>query len=59
MVGRVFLSVLAGRCYSRKTQVVEVYQPNEDVLLLTIENTLDGYDVLPGFSLPIAEIFKV
>lgn len=31
-----------------KQKVVEVYQPNED-----------GYDVLPGFSLAIAEIFKV
>lgn len=40
-------------------KIVEVYRPNEDVLLLTVENTLDGYEVLPGFSLPIAEIFKV
>lgn len=40
-------------------KIVEVYRPNEDVQLLTVENTLDGYDVLPGFSLAIAEIFKV
>lgn len=37
---------------------VEVYVPDADVATLTDEDTLDGGDVLPGFTLKLAEIFK-
>jgi len=37
-------------------RLVEVLTP-DDVDILTIDDTLDGGDVLPGFSLPVKEIF--
>lgn len=40
-------------------KLVEVYRPDADVQLLTADQTLDGYDVLPNFTLAIAELFKV
>ena len=39
-------------------QIVEVYTPDQDVQVVGIDGTLDGGDVLPGFSLPVREIFK-
>jgi Uma2 family endonuclease len=36
---------------------VEVYEPDQDVLELDIDRILDGGDVLPGFALPMREIF--
>jgi Uma2 family endonuclease len=39
-------------------QLVEVYTPDEDVQVVGIDGTLDGGDVLPGFRLPVREIFK-
>jgi Uma2 family endonuclease len=39
-------------------QLVEVYSPDqEDVIIIGIDGVLDGGDVLPGFSLPVAKIF--
>jgi Uma2 family endonuclease len=38
-------------------QVVEVYTPDEDVKTVGIDGGLDGGDLLPGFSLPVREIF--
>lgn len=39
-------------------QIVEIYTPDaEDVL--TVDDTLTGGDILPGFSLPIKHIFDV
>ncbi len=38
-------------------RIVEVYRPGEDVLILTERDTLDGFDVLPGFTLQVATIF--
>jgi Uma2 family endonuclease len=40
-----------------RTRTVTVYRSREDIRLLTAEETLDGADVLPGFSLPVREIF--
>lgn len=40
-----------------ETQTIEVYAPGQPVQILGIEGTLDGGDVLPGFSLPIKAIF--
>lgn len=42
---------------------VQVYRPTGEarqasVRFLTIEDTLDGEDVLPGFSLPLRELFQ-
>jgi Uma2 family endonuclease len=38
-------------------QSVEVYLPDEDVITVGLDGTLDGGDVLPGFTLPVGEIF--
>ncbi|MBZ0318446.1 MAG: Uma2 family endonuclease [Anaerolineae bacterium] len=40
-----------------ETQTIEVYAPGRPVQLLGINDTLDGGDVLPGFSLPVKAIF--
>lgn len=38
---------------------VEVYAPDHKPKVLTMQDTLDGAPVLPGFSLPVSEIFEV
>jgi Uma2 family endonuclease len=38
-------------------RIVEVYTPQDD-RVLTVTDTLTGGDVLPGFTLPVAEIFR-
>lgn len=38
------------------SEAVEVYRPDQDVLVLAAEDTLDGGDVLPGFKLPLNRI---
>ncbi len=38
--------------------LVEVYRPGEDVILLKKDDSLTGYDVLPGFTLPIKELLE-
>ena len=38
-------------------QLVEIYTPDQDVLTIGIDGVLDGADVLPGFSLPVRDIF--
>jgi Uma2 family endonuclease len=38
-------------------KIVEVYRPNAPSDILTLNDSLDGFDVLPGFSAPIREIF--
>ncbi|MGH2532073.1 MAG: Uma2 family endonuclease [Thermomicrobiales bacterium] len=37
---------------------VTVYAPNRDPILLTEDAELDGEDVLPGFRLPVAALFR-
>ena len=39
------------------TRTVDVYQPDCAVVTLTEHSTLDGLDVLPGFTCSISEIF--
>lgn len=39
-------------------QQVEVYTPDEDVIMIGVDGTLDGRDVLPGFKLAVKDIFK-
>lgn len=41
-----------------ETQTVEVYVQGQDVILLTLSETLDGGDVLPGFTLDVSAIFE-
>ncbi len=38
-------------------QMVDVYRNGEFVETVGIDGVLDGYDVLPGFKLPVAKIF--
>ena len=40
-------------------KAVMVHRPNTPAVTLTGEDALDGGDVLPGFSLPLSEIFEV
>jgi Uma2 family endonuclease len=40
-------------------KLVEVYESGQDVHILLKEDTLTGDDVLPGFTLPLADLFKV
>lgn len=40
-----------------KRSEVEVYTGIEEKLVLGIEDTLDGGSIVPGFSLPLAELF--
>jgi Uma2 family endonuclease len=40
-----------------ETKEVEVFAPGEPVKILGINDTLDGGAVLPGFTLPVKEIF--
>ena len=39
------------------TKRIEVYRPEMPVITLDLENLLEGYDVLPGFSVPVRELF--
>jgi Uma2 family endonuclease len=40
-----------------RQQIVEVYRPEQSIEMLTVRDSLDGYDILPGFSLAVAELF--
>jgi hypothetical protein len=37
-------------------EVVEVYCPGHETHVLSVDDTLDGADVLPGFKLPLNRI---
>jgi Uma2 family endonuclease len=37
--------------------MIEVYEPDQDVVILLEDETLDGGDVLPGFTLPVRSVF--
>ncbi len=41
-----------------ETKEVEVYLPGQSVKRLTVDDTLDGGDLLPGFTLPVKDIFR-
>ena len=38
-------------------RIAEVYRPNAPSDILTFTDSLDGFEVLPGFSVPLAEVF--
>ncbi len=39
-------------------RLVDVYRPNHDMQTAKIGEVLDGGDVLPGFTLPVRDVFK-
>jgi len=41
-----------------RSKTVTVYRSETDIELLTVQDTLDGGDLLPGFTLPVKEIFE-
>ncbi len=41
-----------------ETRLVDVYRPNQPTLTFKIDDTLDGGDVLPGFTLPVRSLFE-
>jgi Uma2 family endonuclease len=41
-----------------KRRVIKVYRSPADVTILTEKDELDGEDVLPGFRLPVAKVFR-
>jgi Uma2 family endonuclease len=41
-----------------RRRIVTVYTPTHAARVLRIEDVLDGGDVLPGFSLPLAALFR-
>jgi len=41
-----------------KTKIVEVHVPGQPMQQLGIDDTLDGGDVLPGFTLPLRAVFR-
>ena len=40
------------------TRMIEVFRPGEPVITLDENDTLDGMDMLPGFSCPVREVFE-
>ena len=40
------------------TRTIDVHQNGSPVVTLTEDDVLDGGDVLPGFSLPVREVFE-
>ena len=40
-------------------QIVEIYQPDADIQMLTPNDTIDGGSVLPGFTLPVRDVFDI
>ncbi len=44
---------------SPKLKTITVYRSLMDVITLTEKDTLDGGEVVPGFRIPVAEIFAV
>jgi Uma2 family endonuclease len=41
----------------RVRRAIEVFEPGQPMSLLTEQDALDGLDVVPGFSVPVADIF--
>jgi len=41
-----------------RRRTVAEHRPGEPVRVLTVEDTLDGHDVVPGWSLPVRDLFE-
>ncbi len=44
--------------FDPQTKTVQVHRVGLDVLTLTLDDTLDGEDMLPGFQVPLRDIFR-
>jgi Uma2 family endonuclease len=42
-----------------RTETIHVYRTASEIIILDIDDTLDGGNVLPGFAVPVKEIFSV
>ena len=42
-----------------ESRTIEVHQSNDPVITLTENDTLDGAPVLPGFTLPVRDVFEL
>lgn len=42
-----------------KKHTLTVFRPDGDPTVLTIEDQIDGEDVIPGFRLPLAKLFAL
>ena len=42
----------------REEQRIDVWQPDEPMYSLPVGDLLDGQEVLPGFTLPVADLFR-
>jgi Uma2 family endonuclease len=40
-----------------RPKIVEVYRPDVPSEILTVEDTIEGFEVLPGFSMPVVSLF--
>ena len=40
------------------SKIVMIYSPDDAAKILTIDDELDGGDVLPGFRIPVSELFS-
>lgn len=49
--------ILLGELYP-STQSIDVYEPGKPVRTLSLDDVLDGGDVLPGFKLVVRDIFE-
>ncbi len=49
--------VLLGWELNMKTRVMTVYRPNQETRTIDVDGTIDGEDVLPGFTLPMRSLF--
>ena len=41
-----------------RSQTAAVFRPGQPVRFLDIDDALDGEDVLPGFVLPLRDVFR-
>jgi Uma2 family endonuclease len=41
-----------------RQQTVSIFRPDNTARILTISETLDGEDVVPGFQIPLAKLFR-
>jgi Uma2 family endonuclease len=61
VIGRIAMFLQAGTrqvwLVNHASQIVTVFYPDAPLTNLGAADTLDGVDVLPGFSVPLAEIF--
>ena len=45
-------------CVCQNTETVVVHRPGREPVTLGVDDVLDGGDLLPGFSLPVREVFE-